>query len=57
MTPGEQQATARGSIELAGVTKRFGDTVAVKNIDLKIPAVRTAACSGRRAAARPPSCG
>ena len=38
MTPGEQRATGRGSIVLAGVTKRFGDTVAVKNIDLKIPA-------------------
>ena len=29
--------SGRGSIELAGVTKRFGDTVAVRNIDLKIP--------------------
>ena len=27
----------RGSIELKAVTKRFGETVAVKNIDLKIP--------------------
>jgi putative spermidine/putrescine transport system ATP-binding protein len=38
MTPGDQRATGRGSIVLAAVTKRFGDTVAVKNIDLKIPA-------------------
>src|SRR4051812_5922446 len=30
-------STARGSIELVAVTKRFGDTVAVKNIELKIP--------------------
>jgi putative spermidine/putrescine transport system ATP-binding protein len=30
-------SAARGSIELVAVTKRFGDTVAVKNIDLKIP--------------------
>jgi putative spermidine/putrescine transport system ATP-binding protein len=30
-------ASGRGSIELAGVTKRFGDTVAVRNIELKIP--------------------
>src|SRR4249920_3131087 len=37
MKPSEQQSTARGTIELAAVTKRFGDTVAVKNIDLKIP--------------------
>jgi putative spermidine/putrescine transport system ATP-binding protein len=37
MKPSEQQSTARGSIELAAVTKRFGETVAVKNIDLKIP--------------------
>ncbi len=38
MTPGDQRATRRGGITLAGVTKRFGDTVAVNNIDLKIPA-------------------
>ena len=37
MIPGERHTAARGSIELAGVTKRFGETVAVKNIDLKIP--------------------
>ena len=37
MTAGERPATGRGSIELAAVTKRFGDTVAVRNIDLKIP--------------------
>jgi ABC-type transporter Mla maintaining outer membrane lipid asymmetry ATPase subunit MlaF len=37
MNASEQQAAARGSIELKAVTKRFGDTVAVKNIDLKIP--------------------
>jgi len=38
MKPGTNNAAARGSIELAGVTKRFGDTVAVRNINLKIPA-------------------
>ena len=38
MRPTERQATARGGIELAGVTKRFGETVAVNNINLKIPA-------------------
>lgn len=38
MEPGKKNATARGSIELAGVTKRFGETVAVRAIDLKIPA-------------------
>ena len=38
MKPGERHTTARGSIELVAVTKRFGETVAVKNIDLKIPA-------------------
>jgi putative spermidine/putrescine transport system ATP-binding protein len=37
MNASEQQAAARGSIELKAVTKRFGDTAAVKNIDLKIP--------------------
>jgi putative spermidine/putrescine transport system ATP-binding protein len=37
MEAGKKNATARGSIELAGVTKRFGDTVAVRNINLKIP--------------------
>src|SRR5215510_2884682 len=38
MTPSERHSSARGGIELAGVTKRFGDTVAVKNISLRIPA-------------------
>jgi putative spermidine/putrescine transport system ATP-binding protein len=38
MEPGKKNATARGSIELAGVTKRFGETVAVRSIDLTIPA-------------------
>jgi putative spermidine/putrescine transport system ATP-binding protein len=37
MKASEQQAAARGSIELKAVTKRFGDTAAVRNIDLKIP--------------------
>src|SRR5215468_11713619 len=37
MKPTEQLAAARGSVELVSVTKRFGDTVAVKSIDLKIP--------------------
>jgi putative spermidine/putrescine transport system ATP-binding protein len=38
MTPSERHSTARGAIELAGVTKRFGETVAVKDISLRIPA-------------------
>ncbi len=38
MIPGERHPTARGSIELTGVTKRFGETIAVKNISLTIPA-------------------
>jgi putative spermidine/putrescine transport system ATP-binding protein len=38
MEPGKKNAAARGSIELTGVTKRFGDAVAVRSIDLKIPA-------------------
>ncbi len=37
MNPGDRRTAERGSIELAGVTKRFGETIAVKNIDLKIP--------------------
>ncbi len=37
MNPGDRRPAARGSIELAGVTKRFGETTAVKSIDLKIP--------------------
>jgi len=38
MIPSERHSAARGAIELAGVTKRFGETVAVKNISLRIPA-------------------
>ena len=38
MIPSERHSTARGGIELAGVTKRFGETVAVRNISLRIPA-------------------
>jgi putative spermidine/putrescine transport system ATP-binding protein len=38
MIPGERHGAARGGIELVAVTKRFGETVAVKSIDLKIPA-------------------
>src|SRR5262245_17250952 len=37
MKPAEGKTTARGSIELAAVTKRFGETTAVRNIDLRIP--------------------
>ena len=37
MIPGERRTAERGSIDLVGVTKRFGETTAVKNIDLKIP--------------------
>jgi putative spermidine/putrescine transport system ATP-binding protein len=37
MNPEYRRTGGRGSIELAGVTKRFGETTAVKNIDLKIP--------------------
>jgi putative spermidine/putrescine transport system ATP-binding protein len=37
MNPGDRRTAQRGSIELAGVTKRFAETTAVKNIDLKIP--------------------
>ncbi len=34
---GKPVARTRGGIELAGVTKRFGDTIAVDGINLKIP--------------------
>jgi putative spermidine/putrescine transport system ATP-binding protein len=37
MEPGKKSATARGAIELVNVTKRFGETVAVRHINLKIP--------------------
>ncbi len=38
MKPNENKAIgARGGIELAGVTKRFGETVAVRDISLRIP--------------------
>jgi putative spermidine/putrescine transport system ATP-binding protein len=37
MNPGDGRTAERGSIQLAGVTKRFGETTAVRNIDLKIP--------------------
>jgi putative spermidine/putrescine transport system ATP-binding protein len=38
MEPGNKNTTGRGSIELVGVTKRFGEMAAVRNINLKIPA-------------------
>jgi len=38
MIPGERHSTARGGIELKAVTKRFGETIAVNDIDLTIPA-------------------
>jgi putative spermidine/putrescine transport system ATP-binding protein len=38
MQPGQGRTSARGSIELAGVTKQFGETIAVKDITLRIPA-------------------
>jgi putative spermidine/putrescine transport system ATP-binding protein len=37
MNPADRRPAERGSIELAGVTKHFGETAAVRNIDLKIP--------------------
>ena len=37
MNSGDRRPAERGSIELAGVTKRFGETAAVRDIDLKIP--------------------
>jgi putative spermidine/putrescine transport system ATP-binding protein len=37
MEPGKKSATARGAIELQNVTKRFGETVAVRHISLSIP--------------------
>jgi putative spermidine/putrescine transport system ATP-binding protein len=37
MEPGKKSATARGAIELVNVTKRFGETVAVRHINLQIP--------------------
>ncbi|MEO8630484.1 MAG: ABC transporter ATP-binding protein [Betaproteobacteria bacterium] len=38
MAPVKGSNAGRGSIELVGVSKRFGDTSAVKDINLKIPA-------------------
>jgi putative spermidine/putrescine transport system ATP-binding protein len=38
MESANKSAAGRGSIELVGVTKRFGDMAAVRNINLKIPA-------------------
>ena len=37
MNSADQRGASRGSIELAAVTKRFGDTAAVRDISLKIP--------------------
>src|SRR5262245_53800602 len=37
MIPAEHRTAARGSVELVAVSKRFGETTAVNNIDLKIP--------------------
>lgn len=37
MIPAQPHSTARGSVDLLGVTKRFGESTAVSNIELKIP--------------------
>src|SRR5262245_35761689 len=37
MIPAEHRTAARGSVELVAVSKRFGETTADNNIDLKIP--------------------
>ena len=44
------------SVELAGVGKLYGTTRAVDDVSLKIPTAAIAACSDRRAAARPAPC-
>jgi ABC-type Fe3+/spermidine/putrescine transport system ATPase subunit len=46
-----------GDVELIELEKRFGDTVAVDGIDLRIPAGEFFSLLGPRAAARPRHCG
>ena len=56
----EAQASARrapngdSGIVIDGVTKRFGNFTAVDNLKITLQMVKPPACSGRRAAVRPP---
>ena len=43
-------------VGLYGVTKRFGDMVAVDDVTIRSGAASSSRCSGRQAAARPPRC-
>ena len=45
------------SVELKGVTKRFGDLVAVDDLSLELAGASSSPCSGRAAAARRRRCG
>ena len=45
-------------IEAEGLTKRYGDTMALAGVDLEVPGrVHPRLCSGPTAPARPPRCG
>ncbi len=47
---------AGGTVELVGVTKHFGETTAVDDINLKLPGGAYCCLLGPSAAARPRSC-
>ncbi len=45
------------AVEIHGLTKRFGDNIAVNGVDLQVPRGVPSATSDRTVPARPPSSG
>ena len=50
-------ATAACAVSLRGVSKSYGDSTVVRDLNLDIAAGEFFSLLGRRAAARPPRCG
>ena len=53
----DRPAGSDWAVETHGLTKRFGDNVAVNDVELLVPRAVPSATSARTAPARPPSSG